>query len=89
MDVLLKKAIVTQNQTIHKGENPFQAVKITEVLEDGSTQEFTMSGQPEDFTKIEVLEKCQLKLQMGGYINGFNQKLVVKAIEQKLLNDKG
>ena len=40
MEVLIKKAIVTQNQTIHKGENPFQAGKITEVLEDGSTQDY-------------------------------------------------
>ena len=88
MDVLIKKAIVTQNQTIHKGENPFQAVKITEVLDDGSTQDYTMAGQPEDFLNVVVLEKCQLKLQLGGYVMGFNQKLVVKAIEQKLLTDK-
>ena len=47
-----------------------------------------MAGQPEDFLNIVVLEKCQLKLQLGGYVMGFNQKLVVKAIEQKLLTDK-
>lgn len=88
MDVLMKQAIVTQNQTIHKGENSFQAVKVTEVLEDGSTQEFTMSGNPDDFKEIVVLEKCQLKIAMGGYLNGFNQKLVVKAIDQKVAAPK-
>ena len=60
MDVLIKKAIVTQNQTIHKGENSFQAVKITAVLEDGSTQDYTMAGQREDFLNIVCWKNASL-----------------------------